>query len=108
MVKKHIEITMNKYIEALKNKNIRVKIAILYGSVAAGLDNEDSDIDLAIVSPDLGQDRLKESLILKKVTRDIDLDISPRPYSMEQYQKASRGDFLFDEIILKGKIIYKD
>ena len=73
----------------------------LYGSLAAGIDDEDSDIDLAIVSPDPGRDRFKESLMLKKLTFGVDLDISPRPYSVEQYQKARQGDFLFDEIMPK-------
>lgn len=108
MAKKQFEISIRKYIEALKNKNIRVKKAILYGSLAAGNGDEDSDIDLAIVSPDLGRDRFRESLILKKLTRGIDLDISPRPYSVEQYQKARQGDFLFDEIIQKGKTVYEE
>lgn len=108
MAKKHYEISIKKYLEALKSKNIRIARAILFGSLVTGGDDEDSDIDLAIVSPDLGQDRFKESLLLKKLTRGIDLDISPRPYSVEQYQKAMQGDFLFDEIIQKGKTIYSE
>lgn len=108
MAKKHFEVSIKKYLEALKEKNIRVNKAILYGSLAAGTGDEDSDIDLAIVSPDLGRDRFKESLLLKKLTREIDLDISPRPYSVEQYQNARQGDFLFDEIIQKGKIVYEE
>jgi len=108
MAKKHFEVSIKKYLEALKEKNIRVNKAILYGSLAAGTGDEDSDIDLAIVSPDLGRDRFKESLLLKKLTRGIDLDISPRPYSVEQYQNARQGDFLFDEIIQKGKIVYEE
>jgi predicted nucleotidyltransferase len=106
MAKKQIEVSIKKYMEALRSKNIRVKKAILYGSLAAGTGDEDSDIDLAIVSLDLGRDRFNESVLLKKLTFEIDLDISPRPYSVEQYQKAKQGDFLFDEIIQKGKIVY--
>lgn len=108
MVKKHFEVSIKKYIEALKNKNIRIRKAILYGSLAAGTGDEDSDIDLAIISPDLGRDRFEESLMLKRLTRGIDLDISPRPYSIEQYQKARQGDFLYDEIIQKGKTVYEE
>jgi len=108
MAKKQFEVSIIKYLEALRSKNIRVMKAILYGSLAVGAGDEDSDIDLAIVSPDLGRDRFKESLMLKKLTRGIDLDISPRPYSVEQYQKARQGDFIFDEIIQKGKIVYED
>lgn len=108
MAKNQFEISIKKYLDMLRAKNIRVKKAILFGSLAAGTGDEDSDIDLAIVSPDLGQDRFKESVLLKKLTFEIDVDISPRPYSVEQYQKAGQGDFLFDEIIRKGKLIYEE
>jgi len=108
MAKKQIEISIKKYLEALRSRKIRVKKAILYGSLAAGTGDKDSDIDLAIVSPDLGRDRFKESLMLKKLTFGVDLDISPRPYSVEQYKKARQGDFLYDEIIQKGKTVYEE
>lgn len=108
MAKKQIEVSIKKYLEALKSKNIRIQKAILYGSMAAGTGDKDSDIDIAIVSPDLGRDRFKEAVMLKKVTFGIDLSISPRPYSVEQYQKAVRGDFLFDEVIQKGKTVYEE
>ena len=108
MAKKQIEVSIKKYLEVLRSKNIRVKKVILYGSLAAGAGDQDSDIDLANVSPDLGRDRFNESVLLKKLTFDIDLDISPRPYSVEQYQKTKQGDFLFDEIIQKGKVVYEE
>ena len=108
MAKKQFEISVKKYLEALKSKNIRVEKAILYGSLAAGAGDEDSDIDLAIVSPDLGRDRFNEAVMLKKLTWGIDLSISPRPYSVEQYRKARQGDFLYDEVIQKGKTVYEE
>lgn len=108
MGKKQFEVNVRNYLEKLRSKNIRIKKAILYGSLAAGTGDEDSDIDLAIVSPDLGRDRFNEAVMLKKLTFGIDLSISPRPYSLEQYQKARQGDFLFDEIIQKGKTIYEE
>lgn len=108
MAKKQIEVSIKKYLETLKARNIRIQKAILYGSLAAGAGDEDSDIDLAIVSPDLGRDRFKEAVMLKKLTFGIDLSISPRPYSVKQYQAARQGDFLFDEIIQKGKTVYEE
>jgi predicted nucleotidyltransferase len=95
-------------LEVLKSNNIRVNKAILYGSLAEGTGDQDSDIDLAIVSPDLGRDRFNESVMLKKLTFHVNLDISPRPYSVEQYRKTKQGEFLFDEIIQKGKIVYEE
>lgn len=107
MAKKEIDITIKKYIEQLRANNITIKKAILYGSYVTGAADKDSDIDLAIVSDDFGKNRLNEALLLRKLTRGIDLDLSPRPYSVEQYKSATKGNFLFDEIISKGKIVYE-
>jgi predicted nucleotidyltransferase len=108
MAERQVEVSIKKYLDFLKSRNIRVKRAILYGSLAAGAGDEDSDIDLAIISPDLGRNRFDESVLLKKLTFGIDPGISPRPYSVEQYQTTKQGDFLFDEIIQKGKVVYED
>lgn len=107
MVKKQVDIVIKKYIEQLRINKIAVKKAILYGSYVNGTPDNDSDIDLAIVANDFGGNRLKEALLLRKLTRGIDLDISPRPYSVKQYQSATQGDFLYDEIIRKGKIVFE-
>ena len=106
MAKKPIEVSIKKYLETLRARNIRIKKAILYGSYANGKADKDSDIDLAIISPDFGNDSFDEAIMLRKLTRGIDLDISPRPYSIKQYQEAKKGDFLYDEIIRKGKVVY--
>jgi predicted nucleotidyltransferase len=108
MAGKQIEVSIKRYLDTLRSEKINVKKAILYGSRASDGGDKDSDIDLAIISPDFGRDRFGEALMLKKLTRGINLDISPRPYSVEQYQEARQGDFLFDEIIQKGKIVYED
>ncbi|MDA8335015.1 MAG: nucleotidyltransferase domain-containing protein [Peptococcaceae bacterium] len=107
MAKKPIEVSIKKYLETLRTKNIRVEKVILYGSYANGKADKDSDIDLAIISPDFGNDSFDEALMLRKLTRGIDLDISPRPYSEKQFRTATKGDFLYDEIIRKGKIVYE-
>nr|WP_255419877.1 nucleotidyltransferase domain-containing protein [Moorella sp. Hama-1] len=89
----------------LRKNHIRVDRAILFGSYASGKAREDSDIDVAIISPDLGRDRIEEMVVLKKLAEQVDYDLSPRPYSLDQYCNAKRGDFLHDEIIRKGKAI---
>ncbi len=105
MAKKQVEVIIKEYINALKAKKIRVEKAILFGSYARGQENKDSDIDIAIISPDFGQDYLEEAVMLKKISETVDLDISPRPYSTEEYKKVSPGQFLHDEIINKGKSV---
>lgn len=105
MAGKQVELTVREYIQLLRKNNIRVDRAILFGSYASGKAREDSDIDVAIISPDLGRDRIEEMVVLKKLAEQVDYDLSPRPYSMDQYRNAKRGDFLHDEIIRKGKAI---
>ncbi|WP_449240917.1 nucleotidyltransferase domain-containing protein [Desulfoscipio gibsoniae] len=107
MAKRPIEISIKKYLEKLSANNIRVKKAILYGSYANGKADKDSDIDLAVISPDFGVDSFNEAILLRRFNRGIDLDISPRPYSENQYNAAQKGDFLYDEIIQKGKVVYE-
>ncbi len=46
------------------------------------------------------RERKKQS---RQSTSNIDLDISPRPYSLDEYRKASRGQFLYDEILRGGR-----
>ncbi len=107
MAKKQVDIIIKKYIEQLRTNKIAVKKAILFGSYVNGTPDKDSDIDIAIVANDFGENRLNEALLLRKLTRGIDLGISPRPYSVKQYQSATQGDFLYDEIIRKGKIVFE-
>lgn len=105
MTGKQVELTVKEYIKLLRNSKINVATAILFGSYAAGRADEDSDIDVAIISPDMGKDRIEETIMLKKLAEQIDYDLSPRPYSLEQYRNARQGEFLHDQIISKGKVI---
>lgn len=105
MVKNHVEIIIQEFIKALKEKNIRVEKAILFGSYAKGKASKNSDIDVAVISPDFGRDYLEEAVMLKEISEYVNLDISPRPYSLEEYKKGKRGQFIYDEIISKGKSI---
>ena len=108
MAEKQIDIIIKKYIEKIIWEKIPIGRVILYGSFVTGCADEDSDIDLAVISSVLGYERFDEALMLKRLARGIDLNISPRPYSVKQYWSAGQGDCLFDEIIQKGKTIYEE
>ena len=103
MAEKQVEVITREFVKALRSRNIRVEKAILFGSYAAGEATPDSDIDIAVISPDFGKDYVEEAVMLKRISEDIDLDISPRPYSLDEYRKASRGQFLYDEIFRRGR-----
>ncbi|WP_018086035.1 nucleotidyltransferase domain-containing protein [Desulfurispora thermophila] len=105
MAKERVELILREYLKALRKHNLRVDRIILYGSYARGQADRDSDIDVAVISPDLGRDFLEEAIWLKEISEEVDLDISPRPYSLEEYHRTQRGQFLYDEIICKGRPI---
>ncbi|BBB90226.1 MAG TPA: nucleotidyltransferase domain-containing protein [Methylomusa anaerophila] len=102
---KQVEIAVKDYLRILRNNKIAVEQAVLYGSQASDTADEDSDIDVVIISSDFGHDYVKEAVRLKMLTLDVNPDISPRPYSVDDYRKAKPGDFLYDEVISKGKVL---
>lgn len=102
MAQKQIIDKIKTYINILKKNNINVYKVFLFGSHVLGSANEFSDIDVAIISPDLGKDYFQEMKTLMKLARDIDLMIAPDPYSLQVYENAKKGDFLWQEIIQKG------
>lgn len=105
MAKKQIQKIVKNFIRAIKERNIRIEAVFLFGSYALNKANEDSDIDVAIISPDFGKDFFDECVKLKEISEKIDFDISPRAYSLEEYENAKQDDFLYQEIIKKGKLI---
>jgi predicted nucleotidyltransferase len=87
MVKREIIKTVKKLQIVLEEEGIRVKKIILYGSHAIGRPHKDSDIDLAVVSPDFGKDRFEEGVRLFQIASKIDPRIEPVPVSLESYEK---------------------
>ncbi len=105
MAKKHVIKILEHFIKAVKECDIKVEAAFLFGSYAQNKANEDSDIDIAVISSDFGIDFFDECALLKKISLKFNFDISPRAYSLDEYKNASENDFLYQEIIKKGKLI---
>jgi uncharacterized protein len=63
----------------IKEKNIDIKRAFLFGSYARGADSKDSDIDLALIIQNI-PDRLDMQLQLMILRRNFDLSIEPHPF----------------------------
>ena len=87
MVKKEIIEKLMEFREALDKSGIGVTKVILYGSNAVGKSHKDSDIDVAIVSPDFGRDRFEEGVKLFQIAYKIDPRIEPVPVSQDSYEK---------------------
>ena len=86
MVDAGIKDIIRKFIDTLTQKGIRVEKTVIYGSYASGRMHEDSDLDIAIVSSDLGTDRFEEGRMLLQTAWRIDPRLHPIPVSLDAYQ----------------------
>lgn len=59
---------------------------ILFGSYAKGIEHEDSDIDIAIVTDDIKTDKFDEEVKLTLLRRKIDSRIEPHIIKVEDYE----------------------
>ncbi len=94
-----------RFVNALTTRGIRVEKAVVYGSRAEGKARDESDVDLAIVSPDLGRDRFEERSMLLRLAWRIDPRIEPVPVSSDSYEKDTWIPLIY-EIKQKGIEIY--
>jgi len=81
VLRKNVEAFIN---EIEKNK-IKILKAYIYGSYAKGNEREDSDIDLALISPDFSGNRFLDSMKIIPLRRRIDSRIEPVTYKPEDF-----------------------
>ena len=79
--------SIKKYIKKI-SQYYKIEAIILFGSYAKGTENEDSDIDIAIISSDFN-DIIEDGAKLIGLTWKIDTRIEPHPITTEDYQKVS-------------------
>jgi predicted nucleotidyltransferase len=72
--------------------------AFLFGSFAKGTNNDDSDIDIAIVINNVS-DIIDAQIEMMKLRRKVDLRIEPHPFIVSDF---NRNDPLVDEILKHG------
>ena len=68
------------FITRLINNGIRINAVYLFGSYAKRKENEWSDIDIAVISPDFTDSRLNERIKLTIIASEIDNRIEPVPF----------------------------
>ncbi|MFH2046368.1 MAG: nucleotidyltransferase domain-containing protein [Pseudomonadota bacterium] len=95
--------SINRYIALLEQKGIKVSKVILFGSYAKGMAKPDSDIDIAVISSQFGQDSINEMMFLRKVALEIDSHIEPLPFSPQDLE--DRYSTLAQEIKRYGVLI---
>lgn len=80
-----------------------IHAAFVYGSVAKRQDTASSDIDLMIVSDELGYPDLYT--VLEDLTRQLGREVKPTIYSRLQWaQRAARGDGFLKRVLAQPRI----
>lgn len=74
------------FLQRLADAEVDVKAAFLYGSHAAGTAGPHSDIDVAIVSPDLTGDRLQDWMTLNRISSQIDVRMEVIGFRPEEFR----------------------
>ncbi len=90
-----------RFVKALTARGIKVEKTVLYGSHASGHSHENSDVDIAVVSPDFGKDKFGERKLLLQIAWRIDPRLEPLPVSAEAFQNDTWVP-LIHEIRQKG------
>lgn len=89
-------------------KEILVERAMIFGSLAKGEINEDSDIDIIILSEDFNKmDFLKRHIFLsrqrKGICRKVPMDIFG--YTPKEFEKLCKESIVFREAVKEGTVI---
>ncbi len=75
--------TAKRYVELISSK-FQIESAILFGSFAKGTNNQDSDIDIAIVFKSV-DDIIDLQIQLMQMRTDEDLLIEPHPFKISDF-----------------------
>lgn len=80
-----IKNTLMEFLMKIKEENIEITGAFLFGSYAKNSENKWSDIDVAIISPAFSDDRFEERVRLLMISHKIDSRIEPVPFRPEWF-----------------------
>jgi hypothetical protein len=76
---------VKKFLNKMREEGIPVSSAYLFGSYARGQGSNWSDIDVAVVSSVISDDRLEERIRLMKLSAAIDSRIEPVPFRPDTF-----------------------
>ncbi len=103
--RKNIKLIVKRFVKDL-SREIRVQKVILFGSYVSGHPHRDSDVDIAVVSPDLGKrDEMEEMTHLLKKAHEVDIDLEPHPFHPRELRHPEKSSFAY-EILKTGKVVY--
>lgn len=91
---------INKFVKSIVLEYNPVKI-VLFGSYAKGTNNENSDIDIAVVVDEVDGSFIEKEARLYKIRRSIDANIEP---ILIQQDKDESG--FLEHILSYGKLLF--
>ncbi|OIP38835.1 hypothetical protein AUJ95_06265 [Candidatus Desantisbacteria bacterium CG2_30_40_21] len=92
------------FLKKLNENGITPQKVYIFGSYSKGVENNFSDIDVAIISSDLTDDRFNERIRLMKIAYNIDSRIEPVPFNLNTFIEE---DPLVWEILKTGTLIHQ-
>ncbi len=87
------------FLDKLRKTGFRISEAYIFGSYATGKADEWSDIDVAIISPQIGNDRFEERIRLTELAVLIDVRLEPLPFNPDSF---TSGDPFVQQIKSEG------
>ena len=93
---------IKRYVDELKRNGIPVQKTLLFGSWSKNSANEDSDIDIALISDAFTGDRFQDRRKIVPFRRKINSRIEPIPFTEQTFKM---GGNLVDEIVRYGEDI---
>jgi predicted nucleotidyltransferase len=88
-------------------RGLRIDAIVLFGSYARGNAYEDSDIDVAVISPDFeGLPINRRQEMIADLAYGRDRRIAPVGFPSSEYRNPGRHSFL-REIIETGRVVYE-
>jgi predicted nucleotidyltransferase len=90
------------FLEKLRLTGFHISKAYIFGSHANGKVDRWSDIDVAVISPQIGNDRFEERIRLTELAMSIDDRIEPLPFNPDSF---SDDDPFVRQIKAEGVVI---
>ncbi|MCK5786782.1 MAG: nucleotidyltransferase domain-containing protein [Candidatus Sabulitectum sp.] len=87
------------FLDKLRGAGFLIAEAYIFGSYATGNADKWSDIDVAIISPQIGNDRFEERIRLTELAVSIDVRLEPLPFSPDSF---TIGDPFVQQIKSEG------
>ena len=84
------------YVNLIRAQGIKVSKVFLYGSHVGEEAGPDSDIDIALISPQFGKDRVDEGQFLFRYAWRIDARIEPIPISEKDWRENNSSTMIYE------------